>query len=318
MEEYNVSLVMRYSREPVQNIYITISFLFLAILGGLSVLVMINAHKMSRYIIEPIEATEKAVSTSEVDYVAYKRKSKDEFDELINHVNEMKSRIENLIDRIYKQKIISKDLQMEALRAQITPHFLYNVFEIVNAMVDLNDSRVTKLILLISDFFRQGISRSEGAITLSEEIKYLNVYLDIQRFILEERLNIKTDIDERCLDSLVIRFIIQPVFENIFKHGAYKKTDEINISLKVYKISKSEKIRILVRDNGSGMSSSQIEKLKAHINGEETELTGIGLKNINERLILHYGKEYEMKLFSKDGKGLTVVITIPYNKKTSM
>ena len=318
VEEYNTVLVMRCSKEPIRNVYIIIGFLFLALFGLLSVSVMINAHKMSRYIIEPVEATEKAICTKEVEYIAYKRKSRDEFDELITHVNEMKARIEKLIDRIYKQEIISKDLQMEALRAQITPHFLYNVFEIVNAMVDLNDSRVSKLIILISDFFRQGISRSEGAITLNEEIKYLNVYLDIQKFIYEERLNIKTDIDDACLNSMVIRFIIQPVFENIFKHGAFKKSDKIDISMKVYKLQRAGKIRICVSDNGSGMSKEELSRLKEYINGEKNGFSGVGLKNVNERLILHYGKEYAMKLYSKENKGFTVVITIPYNEQTAM
>ena len=316
---YNVSLVMSSRFDFVYDVYIMIIMLFGAMLCLLIAFVLINSYRMSRYIIKPIKIIEKSISEANVNYIVKGVKTSDEFDELMDKVNSMKRRIDDLIKRVYEQEIISKDLQMEALRAQITPHFLYNVFEIINAMIDLGDERVSRLIILLSDFFRQGISRSEKAVSLREEIKYLNVYTDIQKFLLEDRMELIQKIDEECLDSVVLRFILQPIFENIFKHGMVKNKP-IRIIFKAYCINSGSRkiIKLLIRDNGKGMDKDTLYRLREYISGTENGLTGSGIRNINERLILQYGKEYGLKLYSNQDKGTAVLIKIPYSRPNSI
>ncbi len=308
LDKYKAEIRIRSSKEPMKRILFICTMIFFAVICLILSAVCVISYGISNYIAEPVISTRYALIN---DFnVEIKRKHRDEFEELKEAVDEMKQRIKKLINEVYEHEILEKDLQMEALRAQIQPHFLYNVFEVINAMIDLEDDRVSELIILLSDFFRNGISIDKTEITLEDEIKYSNIYLDIQKFILGDRLSVTEHIDERCLNKPIIRFVIQPILENAFKHGVFRKNKKIKIKINVLYV-KNGKMKIYISDNGAGMDEELRLKLIEYINGRSTDFKGVGLKNINERLILHYGKEYGLKIHSKVNKGSIFVITIP-------
>lgn len=304
------SLFVKCSNESMCDSYTFIIMWSLIIICSVLAFVFSVSYHMSQYIIKPVKIVKKSLDTEVSSCYIEGKKYRDEFDELSDSINEMKQRIQTLIEGVYKYEIDIKNLQMESLRLQITPHFLYNIFEVINAMVDLKDERVGTLVLLLSDFFRQGISKNEAIVTLEEELRYSKVYLKIQQFILGERLEFSEEIDDRCLKAKVPKFLIQPVLENIFKHGMYKNKDGIKIRLRVSKVK--DNIRIVIRDNGIGISKEVLLALTEYINNKDDDSRkGVGLKNINERLIMYYGERYGLRIRSIEKKGTMIIIKLP-------
>jgi len=148
-------------------------------------------------------------------------KCNDELDLLTVSVKNMKEKLHNLIDQVYKHKILETELQLKAMQSQITPHFLYNTLEIISSLIQIEDDRAVDLTLLLSDFFRQGISRGQSLLPLRMELSYTNVYLDIHRIILGNKLKVSIDISSELENNVIINFSLQPILENTLKHGAY-------------------------------------------------------------------------------------------------
>ncbi len=172
-------------------------------------------------------------------------------------------------------KIKENELELKALQSQITPHFLYNILEIINSLIDMGDDRAGTLVILLSRFFRQGISRGQSILPLKDELKYTNVYLDMQKTILEDRLEITVDIDKSLYFCNVINFLFQPILENTFKHGEFDKDQKIRIKIKAY--HRKDIVKIIIRDNGKGMTRDTLLSIRNHITSG-TACKNIGLK----------------------------------------
>jgi len=240
-------------------------------------------------------------------------KCNDELDLLTISAKNMKEQLRNLIDQVYKHKILETELQLKAMQSQITPHFLYNTLEIISSLIQIKDDRAVDLTLLLSDFFRQGISRGQSLLPLKHEISYTNVYLDIHRIILGDKLKICTNIAPELENNVVINFSLQPVLENTLKHGMYLENDTRIIKITSYHTS--DFVKIAISDNGCGMSRRELEQLRQSIYSQadtENIEKQVGLKNVHERIKLYFGENYGLKIHSVEGKGTMVVLKIPH------
>lgn len=197
-----------------------------------------------------------------------------------------------------------KKAELAYLKAQIKPHFLYNTLSVIDALTIKNPERAKKMIHHLSNYLRGSFhfENDNGMTLLSEELETVKAYLAIEKERFQDKLTIEYDIEE--LSQVTIPLLtIQPLVENALRHGIFMKPGggHIKISIKRQPMG----LFIRVADNGIGMSKEKREKILNQPNGNE----GVGLWNINERLIRYYGERLVIE--SEDGNGTSVAFRIP-------
>jgi len=287
------------------TILIYLTLLFIAIL----LLVWLIINLLNNHIIDHISYVNIKLNT---DIDLPERYANDELDYMTISVENMKKRMSDLINQVYKHRILETELKINAMQSQITPHFLYNTLAIISSLIQIDDERAVELTLSLADFFRLGISQEQSLITVEQEWNYTNVYLDIHRIILGEHLKTESYLDPEIKNNTIIKFSLQPIVENSLKHGMYLENDLRKLKIKTCKTS--EFIKIYVRDNGQGMDEKQLSELRNSIYSNislNNTAKQIGLKNVHERIRLYFGDEYGLKIYSKYGSGTIVVLKIP-------
>jgi two-component system sensor histidine kinase YesM len=157
----------------------------------------------------------------------------------------------------------------------------------------------------LSRFFRYGLSDGKEIITIEEEIKHVEAFLEIEKFRYKNRFKVYFNLDKRLLQHKTLKFILQPFVENAFVHG-FKETNGEGI-IRIQLFSNEDNIYFEVIDDGVGMEPDLINKVLK----EKSE--GYGIKNVDERIKLKYGIQYGITIYSRLGEGTNVTIAIPKN-----
>ncbi len=241
--------------------------------------------------------------------------STDEIGTFYKDFNIMLRKINTLIDENYIRKIKIREAEYRNLQAQINPHFLYNVLESVNWMAKMNDQpKIAVMVKSLGALLRSSVNRKAYIVTLREELELLKDYVSIQKIRFENRLNFELNVDRELLEYTIPKLTIQPIVENCINHGLEKMRG--NSKIVVEALKRDSTMRIAIRDNGPGISKKLLAKLR---NGEiEPSGSGIGLKNIDERLRIIYGNSSGLSLDSEIGVGTTVSIHLPMHRKAEM
>lgn len=247
-------------------------------------------------------------------------RSHDEVGMLAEEFNLMSKKINTLIHTVYNEKLLKKNaefkaLQFEfsALQAQINPHFLYNTLETINSMAKLKgEAEISEMVYLLGNLLRDSISTKSSIIKLSEEINYIRNYLEIQKYMYLDKINVIYDIDENLMQADVPKFILQPIVENAIVHGLEEKIGKGTIIINCFQHDKTIVLEII--DNGIGISSDKIlkildEETQSEVNNNKH--TKVGIKSVDKRIKILYGNEYGIKISSKPGLGTTFEIIIP-------
>ena len=195
--------------------------------------------------------------------------------------------------------------ELKALQAQINPHFLFNVLNTIGMFCRTSPSQARKLIVQFADFFRKSLERSSDLVTLEEELDYVNSYLVLESARFGEKLKVEKKIDEKSLGFQLPAFTLQPLVENSVKHGI-SSDGSLKITIKA-KIQDSALV-INVEDDGVGITRGDMKKILMPGFGKGL---GIGLHNVNERLICLYGEKYGLDVSSTVGSGTKVIVRIP-------
>lgn len=202
-----------------------------------------------------------------------------------------------LIASELKNKLSIAELNM--LKMQIQPHFLFNTLNTISALVHKNPDDADKMISRLSDLLRTSLEYSgKHFVTLKEETDFLNLYLEIQKVRFKERLNVVFNLDPFSLDILVPAIILQPIVENSIKHVLEKTKDVCEI--KIRSSLNSNMLTLEVIDNGPGILEAN------YINKD-----GVGLSNVKSRLSQIYSKKQSLKIKNLENRGLLVSIEIP-------
>lgn len=198
------------------------------------------------------------------------------------------------------------EAQLHALRTQLNPHFLFNTLHTISAMMDENVKAARRTMADLSDLLRQSLDNmQEQLVRLRQELVFLERYLSIEKERLQERLIIRMEVEENCLDALVPNLILQPLVENAIKHGIapFAAGGEIVIQARC----EGEMLTLQVADNGPGLLPGT-----AIFNGaSDDEEKGIGLQTTRERLLHLYGEEGRFELQNRPEGGLVVTLTFP-------
>jgi two-component system, LytTR family, sensor kinase len=195
--------------------------------------------------------------------------------------------------------------QLQVLKMQLNPHFLFNALNAISELVYENQEKADRTINQLSDLLRISLeSGSAQEVALKQELEFLEKYLEIQKTLMEERLNVNVDIDPDALDACVPNMILQPLVENCIRHGIAPRAEGGRIDIVAQREDGMLHVRVI--DNGRGLPLESEEELSR--NG------GIGLANTQARLNHLYGSGYRFELRTAPGKGLVVSMKIPFRK----
>ncbi len=240
-------------------------------------------------------------------------KSNDEIEDLAIHFNLFLDKLRTLKDIERRSVEVSlKDAQINALQAQINPHFLYNTLETIHFMITLGDPRSSDMVLLLADLFRISIGKGERYVTIRQELEHVQLFVSIQKMRYPGRFVLRYSFTEEILDLYTIKFLLQPIIENSIHHGfgEIEQGGVIDVSGAI----ESGKLVIRVEDNGAGLDSGSRQRLQNQLNGIE-EAKSIGLPNVHERITLHFGEAYGVSIDWKKSEGVAVCFTLPILKK---
>lgn len=205
-------------------------------------------------------------------------------------------------------EIQKKESEFKLLASQINPHFLYNTLEMIRMKALRNSDReVAEIVKILSKLMRKALERNHDEQSLTDELKFIEMYLQIQKLRFGERISytITKDFEE---DYLILPMVLQPLVENSFVHGIEPKVEKGHIHIAASKVE--DELILLIQDNGIGIVEEKLKNLQEMLI-EAKDSDRIGLSNVNLRLKQYYGLEYGVRIDSKENEGTTITITLP-------
>jgi Predicted signal transduction protein with a C-terminal ATPase domain len=241
-------------------------------------------------------------------------KYNDEIGELGKGYNNMVAEIKNLVDTVYISQIKERDAELNALQAQINPHFLYNTLDTILMKAEgCKENEIADMIYSLSRLFRLSLNRGKKFIQVAKEKELVEHYLALQKIRFKNKLNYKINIDEDILEYAIPKLILQPFVENSIIHGIESKKS--NGVVKITGSKEGGNIRFVIEDNGIGMEKEMLQKLLVPDDTDSNTLQastgGYAIKNVKDRLELAFKERYRLNFTSEPGKGTKVVIIIP-------
>lgn len=227
--------------------------------------------------------------------------------ELSNSFDHMVGKIQHLMAQVRQEEIDLRKTELKALQAQINPHFLYNTLDSIAWMCEEGRNiDAVQMVHALAKLFRISISKDRQLIPISKEIEHAESYLQIQKYRYKNRFAYSFDLDPACLNYLCNKITLQPIIENAIYHGLEMLVEEGRIAVRVQQDEGD--IVFTVTDNGVGMSQEQADSL---LNREPGDRTGIGIKNVNDRLRIYFGEKYGLRITSELDVGTSVEIRMP-------
>lgn len=233
---------------------------------------------------------------------------KDEAGELHANFQKMMQQIQFLIGENYKKQLLIKESEYKTLQAQVNPHFLYNTLESINWSAKIaGEKKISQMAESLGFVLRSSINMKDSLITLEEELSIVDHYLTIQSYRFEDRLQFDKNVPAELRKIEVPKFILQPIVENSIRYGLQEMVGVCKIQLVAEK--KNDTLELNLSDNGPGMDESYLRKIEK--GNYEPKGTGLGLKNINERIKILFGESYGLTIKSEKGVGTLITIRVP-------
>ena len=265
---------------------------------------------ISRLLSRPLQQLETAMEQFEQDADGFTYEpvaGTREVQELSDSFGHMVGRIQKLMTTVREEEIDLRKTELKALQAQINPHFLYNTLDSIAWMCERGkNADAVKMVHALARLFRISISRGHELIPIEKELQHAESYLLIQKFRYKNQFTYHFTVDESCLHCLCNKITLQPIIENSITHGLDLLVDSGHIEIEVCADGKD--ILFKVTDDGIGMSQEQVAEL---LKNEPSDRTGIGIKNVNDRLRIYFGPQYGMSIDSVPDEGTTVTIRMP-------
>ncbi|RKM53909.1 sensor histidine kinase [Butyrivibrio sp. X503] len=253
--------------------------------------------------------------------------NEDELGELVKAFNKMKyatgEYIEALeqrreaLDKLHAKEVETLEaekqldaMNLELLKNQINPHFLFNTLNVIGGMANLEGAGTTEqMIKALSSLFRYNLKNQAKEVLLSQELKVAEDYMYLQKMRFGDRVKYEVNCEVDADNVMVPTFTLQPIIENCIIHGISPKIEGGCVSLDISK--KGDELVIAITDTGRGMSKETLDLILKSLGGSDNNSVGIGMGNIYRRIKGMYD-ESDMRIISSEGEGTTITVTIPY------
>lgn len=299
---YTDDLIGEKIRE-IQGLIIRVAVVFIALAVSLSIL-------FSRVITKPAKKLVRDMRDFENNAELYEYKPVNGVQEVRNLSDSfahMVKIIQELMNKVKLEEISLKKTELKALQAQINPHFLYNTLDSIQWMCEQEKSGdAVKMVSALAKLFRISISRGRDLIPIKDEINHAKSYLLIQSFRYKNQFTYEFDIEESVTGYYCNKITLQPMIENAIYHGIDRMVDEGLIRITVR--AEGEDIIFLVSDNGAGMTKEQCAGV---LSKDSSDGSGIGIKNVNDRIKIYFGESYGIEIVSEPDEGTTIRIRFP-------
>ena len=290
----------------------------IGISAGLAGLVLaaalLTSWILSRMLSRPLRGLASAMERFErdADHFSYRPvRGTREVRELSQSFGHMVLRIQQLMSTVRQEEINLRKTELKALQAQINPHFLYNTLDSIAWMCERGrNADAVNMVHALARLFRISISRGHELIPIAKEIEHAESYLQIQKYRYKNQFTYEFDVDPGCLDYYCNKITLQPIIENSINHGLDLLVEEGRIQVEV--LQDGEDILFRVRDNGVGMSQEQVDAI---LEQDPEDRTGIGIRNVNDRLRIYFGAPYGLNITSELDVGTCVEIRMPKVKE---
>ncbi len=291
--------------------YVQVSYASIGLVAFIVVGLMANV--LSRSITHPVKqlcTIMQSVDKNNFDITA-EIDATDEIRQLSDEFNIMLSKIRDLIDQIHHEQELKRKSELKALQAQINPHFLYNTLDSIIWMSEMgNNQEVVLMTSALARLFRISISRGREVITVKDELLHVESYLTIQKMRYREHFSYSIDVDESILTAPCLKILLQPLVENSIYHGLKHVSYQGHISIRGKRQQGS--VVLQVADNGAGMDPQTFNHmLSEEFVGTDVARSGVGLRNVHERLKLYFGESYGLSCSRGEQEETVVSVVLP-------
>ncbi len=285
-------------------VFVVAFFLFL--------LAVINAYISSK-ITAPIQELEKSVNAleaGELDAEVYLGGSY-EIQHLGRSIGVMAKRIQALMKDIVSEHESKRKSEFDTLQSQINPHFLYNTLDIIVWMIENEQKQeAVKVVTALARFFRISLSKGRSIIPVRDELEHVRSYLTIQQKRFKNKFTYKIEAQDEVLSLACLKLTLQPLVENAIYHGMEFMDGDGEILVKAER--DGERLCITIADNGLGMTAEQVQGLlTGKTRSASGKGSGIGVKNVNERIRLYFGEDFGLDIRSEPDEGTEILIRLP-------
>ena len=243
----------------------------------------------------------------------------DEIQMLTSAFYDMLDKMKKSRNELVEAKTRAVRARYEVLQAQINPHFLYNTLDNIIWLAESKKTdEVVMMVSSLSTFFRTSLSKGREFVSVKEETEHIRSYLEIQQFRYRDILDYEIAIPEEYYGYEVIKLTLQPLVENALYHGIKNKRGKGHITVSAERCA--DVLIFKVKDNGIGMDKQRLAEVCAMLKEDgntKKENDGFGLFNVNQRIQLHYGTEYGLKVQSTYGEETEVWVRIPVRTESS-
>lgn len=302
---------------PAEDFYLSLSqmrfFVIFIVIFSILLVTLINMQLSGRIAtpIQKLETSVRQLETGNLEADIYTGGSQ-EIRHLGKAIRSMALQMRRLMDDIVTEQEEKRKSELNALQAQINPHFLYNTLDSIVWMIEAEQYKeAISMVTALATLFRISLSKGKNIITVAEELEHARNYMNIQSVRYKNQFTYAQEIRPEILPCRTIKLILQPILENAIYHGVEAMGEEGRILLKGY--VSGEDIVLEVIDNGLGMSEEAAAGL---LFGPEKSPgsqrgSGVGLVNVNQRIKVYFGAAYGLSIVSEPDHGTTVRIRLP-------
>lgn len=330
METNGWNVVVFYSKKPMSDVVrYSVVFVLLMVLA-FALIAVVSSFYLSKLIVKPLEELQKSmvrVTKGEFD-IRYACTDQNEVGRLAECFNFMVAQIGTLIsqlnstidqlrlekENVRQEQTLKRNAELNALQAQINPHFLYNTLNsIIWLAAEKSDDKIVELASELSKFYEYRIHRGKNIIPICDELEQVRSYLAIQKIRYGSNMEAAYFIDETLMQKLTIKMILQPLVENSIFHGIECKDGAKRISVRITKdAEKPYDILFEVEDDGNGIPEESLKEINMRLEAcDNVPISGYGIYNVNERVKLYFGSRYGLHYESEYHKWTKAMIRIP-------
>lgn len=339
-EDFDKHLIVDYYKSDVvvpDNLNVTVSipreqifpqsrefvFAIVFVLFFSLVIILIESWALQKWLISPISSVIDQATSMKKNYLNshLDETGAPHVDMLVSTINTLLDRLKDYSNRafrtqrtLYETELEQQKIQMHLLRKQIDAHFFYNSLVSIKVLTERGETdKAVEISQGIASILRYSNSEAEE-VNIFSELEIIRRYINIVNIRFENKFAVYFDVDDRLCDYKIIKFLLQPLVENAFKHGLEKQLSPGKIYIRGY--LKEGDVFLEVEDNGAGIPLEQLADIQRKLNEVNAKkiqhgLEGIALPNIQKRIILTYGTEYGLSLYSKEGEYTKAVLHLP-------